>query len=195
MKRYRLPVAAGLTVLGLNLGGCLERTISITTEPEGAIVWLNDVEVGRTPLETDFTFYGTYDVRIRKEGYEPLITHADADPPIQELPGIDFLAEAMPVNFSDLVKWHWVLTPVAERTEAPAKVESDLIARASVLRAAAAATGSAGGIGVVAGDAVQTAPGKQPGPAAVPPTPQPTPQSPPEPAPEPAKAPEPASPK
>ena len=117
--------------------GCLKRTISVTTEPPGALVWINDVEVGRTPLETDFTFYGTYDVRVRREGYEPIITSAKADTPIQEQPGIDLLAEAAPVRFHNVVRWHWVLTPLAEQSQPKEQSEQDLITRANALRAKA----------------------------------------------------------
>src|SRR5215471_15531012 len=80
---------AGLPVCSFVLPGCLERTITITSEPPDAIVWLNDVEVGRTPLKTGFTFYGDYDVRLRKEGYEPVQTHRETDTPIYEFAPID----------------------------------------------------------------------------------------------------------
>ena len=51
----------------VSLTGCIERTISITSEPSGALVHLNDDEVGRTPLTVPFTFYGVYDVRVEHE--------------------------------------------------------------------------------------------------------------------------------
>lgn len=119
---------------GLGLSGCLERTISITTEPEGALVWLNDVEVGRTPLETDFTYYGTYDVRIRREGYEPIVTSAKASAPVQEWPGVDLAAEALPVNLHNVVRWHWVLTPRVEATAEKGAAEAEILSRARELR-------------------------------------------------------------
>src|SRR6185369_14341466 len=111
MRRTTLPILV-LAAFALCAGGCLKRTISVTTEPPGALVWINDVEVGRTPLETDFTYYGDYDVRVRREGYEPIVTHAKANTPIQEMPGIDLMAEAAPVRFHNVVRWHWDLTPV-----------------------------------------------------------------------------------
>jgi hypothetical protein len=133
----RVRTSASLLTLALLAaaccsGGCLKRTISVTTEPPGALVWINDVEVGRTPLEMDFTFYGTYDVRLRREGYEPIIASAKADTPIQEQPGIDLLAEAMPVRFHNIVRWHWVLAPLADQGPSG---EQDLLTRAAELRA------------------------------------------------------------
>lgn len=125
---FALILAAAAT------GGCLKRTISVTTEPPGALVWINDVEVGRTPLETDFTFYGKYDVRIRREGYEPIITSAKAQTPVQEFPGVDILAEAAPVRMHNVVKWHWNLTPLAEQAQSKEQAEKDLLDRAGALR-------------------------------------------------------------
>lgn len=133
MTRHALSIAL-LASLALFQGGCLKRTISITTEPPGALVWLNDVEVGRTPLETDFTFYGTYDVRLHREGYEPILTKMKAVTPVQELPVIDLAAEAIPVTFHNVVRWHWDLEQVAERTGNTAAAEAGVLARARELR-------------------------------------------------------------
>ncbi len=112
MRRTRtipaLAFAAG--ALGA-LTGCLERRLYITSDPPGAIVRLNDVDVGRTPVEVDFEWYGTYDVRLSKDGYEPLATSQKADAPVHEWPGIDLVAMALPVRFKNDVRWHFTLEP------------------------------------------------------------------------------------
>ncbi len=94
-----------------SLSGCLERRIKITSEPSGALVYLNDVEVGRTPVEVEFTYYGTYDVRLRKEGFSPLATKAEAKAPIYEYPVIDLIAEALPTRIETVIDWHFELQP------------------------------------------------------------------------------------
>ena len=86
--------------------GCVERLISITSEPSGALIHLNDEEVGRTPLTVPFTFYGTYDVRLEADGYKPLWTQRKAATPWWETLGIDLIAEALPDGKSHL-KWHF----------------------------------------------------------------------------------------
>ncbi len=63
----RIAIAA-LVVGGLGHAGCVERTITITSDPPYALVWLNDEEIGRTPVTVPFTFYGKYDVRLIHEG-------------------------------------------------------------------------------------------------------------------------------
>jgi len=128
----RLMMAA-LTMM--TLGGCLQRTMVITSEPTGAVVWVNDVEVGRTPLETAFTFYGNYDVRLRKEGYEPLSTNRVAQTPWYEYPPIDFVVMALPWRTESRVEWHFELEPLAEEALSREEAEAELLERAAELRA------------------------------------------------------------
>ena len=97
------------SLLLLAATGCVQRTISITSEPAGALVWLNDQEVGRTPVAVPFTFYGTYDVRLEKDGFAPLWTTGEAQMPWWELPGPDLAAELIPGAESN-VAWHYELT-------------------------------------------------------------------------------------
>src|ERR1051326_773674 len=52
-------LAAALLVL---LPGCVERTMKIPSRPAGAIVYVNDEEVGKTPVKLSFTWYGDYDL-------------------------------------------------------------------------------------------------------------------------------------
>ncbi|MEO1498872.1 MAG: PEGA domain-containing protein, partial [Planctomycetota bacterium] len=76
-----------MLICAVPMAGCLERTITVTSEPPGAIVTLNDVEIGRTPVTTEFTYFGVYDVRVRKDGYEPLVTRRETTTPWWEYPG------------------------------------------------------------------------------------------------------------
>lgn len=100
------------------LAGCVERRIMITSEPTDALVYLNDLEVGRTPLEVDFTYFGVYDIRIRKEGYEPLVTSREAEAPFYEWPGVDLVALAIPVRKQTIIRWHFELEPELHDTDA-----------------------------------------------------------------------------
>lgn len=127
-----LAIAAAVAA-PLFLGGCLERTIHITSEPPGALVWLNDIEVGRTPLETDFTYYGEFSVRLRREGYEPIVTSRTAKAPVYEWPVVDLAAELWPQRITTDIRWHFDLVPAAERTDAEAARE-DILLRAAETR-------------------------------------------------------------
>lgn len=88
--------ALGLAALALiPAAGCVRRTLTIETEPQGAIVFLNDEEIGATPVSTDFTWYGDYDVVLRKEGYQALHTHVMVKAPWYQISPIDFFADVL----------------------------------------------------------------------------------------------------
>lgn len=105
-----MRVLACLLAMGL-IGGCVRRTIDITSEPEGALVWVNDREVGRTPCSIEFTHYGRYDVRLRHDGYEPISGFGDADAPVWDFVGADLIAEIIPGQFTSRVKWNFTMIP------------------------------------------------------------------------------------
>ena len=121
-----------LAVLCLLATGCIQRTISITSEPSGALVYLNDQEVGRTPVTVPFTFYGVYDVRMEADGYHPLWTAQKAKAPWWETPGIDLLAEAVPHGKAEL-QWHFTMQPKPPAEDVDVDV---LLEHARQLRAA-----------------------------------------------------------
>jgi hypothetical protein len=124
----RRPSSACAILLLAPLAGCVERTISITSDPSGALVWLNDREVGRTPLEVAFVHYGTYDVRVERDGCEPLLTSTRAAPPLWDAPGLDLLAELAPGHRTVRLEWHYDLQPAADD-------RAGLLERAAELRA------------------------------------------------------------
>ncbi|MEM6333559.1 MAG: PEGA domain-containing protein [Planctomycetota bacterium] len=127
IDRLRLALVVGVAAGAL--GGCVERTITITSEPAGALVHLNDEAIGRTPVTVPFTFYGEYDVRLDLAGYEPLWTSQRADAPWWEHPGPDLIGEMIPGNEVGLA-WHFEL---AEQEPAEAVDPDALAARAHEL--------------------------------------------------------------
>jgi hypothetical protein len=69
---------------------------------------VNDREVGRTPVDVEFLYYGEYDVRVEKDGQEPVMTTRWASSPSLDIPIIDVLAEAS--SDEDIViRWHFDL--------------------------------------------------------------------------------------
>ena len=119
-----------LACLGpLLLCGCVERKLTITSTPSGALVYMNDKEIGRTPIETDFVYYGNYDVQVRKEGYVTIDKPKQINPPWWQIPPIDLLAEFAPWHPTDRKALHYTLT-TRPSTEIPA---DELIGRAREL--------------------------------------------------------------
>ena len=75
--------------------GCVDRTIKINSEPAGALVYLNDQEIGRSPVKVNFTWYGDYDIILRKKGYKTLQTNRRIEAPWYQWPGIDLVTECL----------------------------------------------------------------------------------------------------
>ena len=100
-----------LLVACLPMTGCVRRTISITSDPNGALVWLNGREIGRTPVTVDFLYYGEYDVQLVADGYEPLLTTGQADAPLWDNVPLDLFAEITPGEKHSRIQWHYVMSP------------------------------------------------------------------------------------
>ncbi len=124
-----LPLLVGVMILA-GVAGCVERTVRVETDPPGALVIINDEEVGVSPAKFTFLWYGDYDVIVRKQGYQTLKTHQRVDAPWYEWPGIDLVSECLvPGTIKDTHVWGpFKLEP----TDAPAA--TDVVSRATELR-------------------------------------------------------------
>ena len=99
-------------LLALLFTGCVRRSLTVKSDPPGALVYLNGVEVGRTPMTRDFTWYGTYDVVLRKEGYETLKKRGKVIAPWWQWVPIDLVAELLPLH--DKRELAYTMKPYAE---------------------------------------------------------------------------------
>lgn len=130
MTKFKTTII--LLLICLLLTGCVERLITVTSRPSGAIVWLNDQEVGATPVTVPFTYYGQYDVVIRKEGFDTVKTSRKTPVPIYQWPVLDFFSECMlPWEFTDRHQWDFQMSP---RTTTTTADDAALIQRARALR-------------------------------------------------------------
>ncbi|MHC4927496.1 MAG: PEGA domain-containing protein [Planctomycetota bacterium] len=111
-EKVRFLIFAVVVTLGLFAGGCVERKLTVVSEPEGAIVWLNDEEVGTTPVTVNFNWYGDYYVRLEKDGYAILNTHRELDRPAHDYFPLDFFAQVLtPKRIVDETIWTFDLQP------------------------------------------------------------------------------------
>ncbi len=97
-------------------GGCVERQLTIDTRPAGAVVFLNDEETGESPVTVSFEWYGNYNVRITKEGYETLKTHRELKGPWYDHFPFDFFAMLNPKRTVDSYEWTFELAPLQQPT-------------------------------------------------------------------------------
>ncbi|MCK4343118.1 MAG: PEGA domain-containing protein [Phycisphaerae bacterium] len=132
MKRLRSTwlSAAAAGLLLMVPGGCVERTARVETDPPGALVIVNDEEVGVSPVKFSFLWYGDYDIMLRKPGYWTLKTHYRIEAPWYQWPPFDLVAETMiPATIRDEhVLPTFKLEPIGEATVA------EIVQRATELR-------------------------------------------------------------
>jgi len=85
-----------LLLLAVGMGslcGCVQRRMTIRTNPPGAMVYVDEYPIGVSPISASFTFYGTRRIRLIKDGYEPLTIMEPMWPPWYEIPPLDFVSE------------------------------------------------------------------------------------------------------
>ncbi len=101
------------------VAGCVERRVTITTAPPGAMVYFADEEIGRTPLTVPFTWYGDRELIIRLEGYQTLRQHLPLRAPWYDIPPWDVVSQAfVPWTYRHHVRRHYELDPFAARPAA-----------------------------------------------------------------------------
>lgn len=123
MRKCRFAFVLIAAMLSLVFAGCVERTLTINSNPSDATVVLNDEEVGQTPVTVSFNWYGDYNVRLIKPGYQTLATHKELKGPWYDKFPFDFFAgvlnpfkivnshqwafdlqQAQPANTDELIK-------------------------------------------------------------------------------------------
>lgn len=101
-----------LSAVFVSLSGCVERRLTILTEPSEAVVWLNDEEIGTSPVTVGFNWYGDYKIRVEKEGYEIIHTHQEIKRPLEDYFPFDFFAEVLwPGTIRREIAWSFHLQP------------------------------------------------------------------------------------
>jgi hypothetical protein len=65
----------------------------VRTNPPGALVYVDNQQIGTTPCSVDFTYYGTREIRMVKPGYETLTVNQPIPAPWYQIPPIDFFSE------------------------------------------------------------------------------------------------------
>jgi len=129
MKRYLMSLIGVVVLAAVVLGGCVERRLTINTDPQGATVILNDQEIGDSPVTVPFNWYGDYWVRVAKDGYETLDTHRNLKAPLHDHFPFDFFAQVLyPGRIVDSYEWTFDLAPKQYPTR------DQLIEKADALR-------------------------------------------------------------
>ena len=91
--RAARALAVAATILALAGSGCVERRMIIRTNPPGALAYVDDNEVGLTPVAISPIYYGNRKIRLVKDGCETQEFIQSVPPPWYEIPPLDFFSE------------------------------------------------------------------------------------------------------
>lgn len=104
--------------------GCVHRRLTIDSSPPGALVEVDGEEIGYAPASVDFTYYGTREIKLRKDGYQTLTVHQKIPAPWYQRFPLDFFSD----NFlfgkvHDRHRFHYQLQPTQEEAAAQGLME------------------------------------------------------------------------
>ena len=150
-QESRAITTAVVGLIGLmTFAGCVQRRMTIRSNPPGALVYVDDYQVGTTPVSTDFVYYGTRKIRLVKDGYETLTVRQPFPLPWYQVFPLDFVTENLwPGEIRDERVVDLAMMPTASTPP------EEVVGRAEVARLAA-------GSGVPAPAPVQPQPLPQP---------------------------------
>ena len=113
MPRHNLPLALLVLSAACLFGsGCVQRRLTIRSNPPGATVYVDNREIGQTPISHSFIYYGQRQIRLEKDGYETLTQMVNVPAPWYEYPVIDFFSEnVVPGEIRDERDYSFNLVP------------------------------------------------------------------------------------
>lgn len=106
-------VAIALAVCLLQTG-CVFRRMTVRSDPPGALVLVDGQEIGYTPCSMDFTYYGTREIKLVKDGYETLTVMQKLQAPWYQYPIIEFFPDNLsPHKITNRHEFSYRLQPQA----------------------------------------------------------------------------------
>lgn len=117
-RRSIVPLAVGVLLLLAASQGCVSRSMTIRSEPEGARVYLDGKYLGETPVRADFKYYGHRRIRLEKEGLQTLSKRVKMRAPWYQIFPFDFFCEVLvPHRFKDEREFSFSLKPPEHQKE------------------------------------------------------------------------------
>ena len=86
-------VLAVSTIGLLCLSGCVQRRLIVKTQPEGAFVSIDKQPVGYSPVSVPFTYHGTREFQVEKDGYKTITVQERIRPKWYSTFPISFITE------------------------------------------------------------------------------------------------------
>lgn len=73
--------------------GCVKRQMLVRTYPEGALVTVDSQPMGHSPVQVPYTYYGTREIKLEKDGYQTVKVQQNIKPPWWQIPPLDFFTD------------------------------------------------------------------------------------------------------
>lgn len=113
----------------------MERTLAVTSDPQGAAVRLDDERIGETPVRYEFHHYGVRHATLRADGYRTHSERIGLKPPWYGRFPLDIVSEVLlPFGWKDRRHLHAELLVGEDRVSLP-ELRS-VFERADILRLA-----------------------------------------------------------
>ena len=109
-----MALAAMALAVCLLQTGCVFRRMTVRSDPPGALVLVDGQEIGYTPCSMDFTYYGTREIKLVKDGYETLTVMQKLQAPWYQYPVVEFFADNLsPHKITNRHEFSYRLQPQA----------------------------------------------------------------------------------
>jgi len=95
-RRWFLLAASVLTA-----SGCVTQQLVVKTTPPGADVYYNGELIGQSPLKHEFLWYEPYQIRVEKEGRQPLQENGVIKAPLWMWFPLDGIMALLPLPLRD----------------------------------------------------------------------------------------------
>lgn len=82
-----------LSLLSALIPGCVTRRLTVRSTPPGALVSIDDHQIGTAPVAVNYLHYGTRKIRLEKDGYETLTVYEQMRAPWYDIFPVDFVTE------------------------------------------------------------------------------------------------------
>lgn len=103
-----------MMIASISLTGCMQRRMLIRSNPEGALITVDQQPIGHTPVAVPFTYYGTREIRAEMDGYETQKVKHRLAAPWYQFPPLDLLTDNFwPREINDDRVIDFQLTPAA----------------------------------------------------------------------------------
>ena len=94
----------------------MQRILEVRSDPPGADVWIHGEHVGVTPLDHEFSTYGTIGVVVRRDGFSSAKVVKSLQIPWYEHFPLDFFVEnVLPIPIRDVHRVDVSLDAIPER--------------------------------------------------------------------------------